>query len=335
MKAVDVERDIESLEPAAQQDYLDQVAAVAQSVSIAALEQAVADNDQSRILELLALGLLLNLTVRLRTTYTTGATKELAGIKIPGMRPELDMNGQEVNSFLSAQAIAIREQAALEQALAISVALTEGRAAGLGARSIALNLAGRLSKQTGRRVGGMIGVSGTAAEAIEKARLQLGSGDPAMLKAYLQRIARDRRFDGAVQAAILGGEPVPKEVLDKALGAYAEKLLAVQAQTIAQTAVAEAYNKGREEGWKQLTDRSNGLYTYIKTWRTRMDGKERRTHGAMNGQKVEKDQPFHSPSGAMLMFPCDSSLGAPLSERARCRCVAEYSLKKNVQAVQQ
>lgn len=54
---------------------------------------------------------------------------------------------------------------------------------------------------------------------------------------------------------------------------------------------------------------------------------------AMNGQTVAKDQPFVSPSGAMLMFPCDSSLGAPMKERARCRCVAEYSLKKNEQAV--
>lgn len=333
MKASEVEAEIERLEIEVQQAYLDQVAQTVRYVSISELEQAVEDNDEDRIAEILSLGLFALLVERLRAVYARGANKELVAVIIPGVRREIDMGHPDVTSFLANQADALREQAAREQAEAVRVVLSMGRGRGDTARTAALNLAGRMSKQTGRRTGGVVGLNGPAAEAVERSRDQLASGDPGQLRNYLTRVRRDPAFDAAVRESISTGKPIAQATIDRAAAAYARRLLSTYAEALAQTNTAEAYNKGREEGWKQLTARSNGMYTFAKKWKTTMDGRERNTHGAMNGQTVMAEQAFTSPSGAMLMFPGDTSLGAPLNERIRCRCVVEYSLRKTSQAV--
>lgn len=333
MKASEVESEIERLEVEAQQAYLDQVAQTVRYASISELEQAVSDNDESLIAQILALGLFGMMVERLRSTYARGASKELVGIIIPGVRREIDMSDPDVTSFLSSQAAALREHAEREQAEAVRTVLSFGRDRGDSPRTTALNLAGRMSKQTGRRTGGIVGLNGPSAEAVERSRDQLASGDPAQLRNYLTRVRRDPAFDAAVREAIATGKPIAQATIDRAAAAYARRLLGTYAEALAQTNTSEAYNKGREEGWKQLTARSNGLYTFAKAWRSMRDNKVRHTHAVMNGQVVMADQPFTSPSGAMLMFPCDTSLGAPLNERIRCRCVVEYSLRKTSQAV--
>ncbi|MCS4284414.1 hypothetical protein M2396_002710 [Pseudomonas sp. BIGb0278] len=333
MKASEVEDEIKRLEGEAKQAYLEQVAQTVRYISLAQLEQAVDDNDEDRIAEILSLGLLAVLLERLRAAYARGASKELVAIIIPVVRREIDMSDRSVSEFLSAQASALREQVARDQADAVRVVLSMGRDRGDSARTVALNLAGRLSRQTGRRTGGVVGLSGASAEAIERARDQLASGDPGNMRNYLTRVRRDPAFDAAVREAIEAGKSLAKTTIDRATTAYAQRLLSTYADALAQTNTAEAYNKGREEGWQQLTARSNGQYTFAKKWKTTMDGRERRTHGEMNGQTVMAGQAFISPAGAMLMFPCDTSLGAPLSERIRCRCVAEYTLRKTSQAV--
>lgn len=333
MKASEVEAEIKRLEGETKLAYLEQVAQTIRYISLAQLEQAVADNDEDRIAEIMSLGLLAVLLERLRAAYARGASKELVAIIIPGLRREIDMGERSVSDFLSTQAAALRDQVARDQMDAVRVVLSMGRDRGDSARTTALNLAGRLSRQTGRRTGGVVGLSGASAEAIERAREQLASGDPAQMRNYLTRVRRDPAFDAAVREAIDAGKPVARATIDRATKAYAQRLLSTYAEALAQTNTAEAYNKGREEGWQQLTARSNGRYTFAKKWKTTMDGRERNTHGAMNGQTVMAEQAFTSPSGAMLMFPCDTSLGAPLNERIRCRCVVEYSLRKTSQAV--
>ncbi|WP_313740471.1 hypothetical protein [Pseudomonas sp.] len=332
MKAAEVEGEIRKLEPEAQQAYLDQIEADVRSLSISQIEQAVADGDDSRVEELMALGLMALLLERLRGAFVSGATQEIKVIRIPGVRREFDVNDPDVNPFLSGQARALREQALRDQAEAIRVTIAAGRARGDSPRTTALNLAGRVSPQTGRRTGGVSGLTGPAAEAIERARDQLGSGLPGPMRDYLNRNLRDPAFDGAVRKAIEEERPVPAKIRRRAAARYSERLLQALAQALAETNVAEAYNRGRQEGWRQLTQRSNGLYSYRKTWRTKRDGKERPNHGAMNGQQVDAGQPFTSPSGAQLMYPCDPSLGAPMSERARCRCTSEYTLVRIMRA---
>ena len=326
MNASDAIQAIQGMEPAAQRAYLAQIASTIDAAALAEIEKAIADSDESRVVALLQIGLFAGLMELLRTAYVTGAKAEAKGIKATGVQKDLDVHAPDVSSFLSGQARSLLDQAAIDEARAVRAILQTGQASGQSARKTALDLIGRISKQTGKRSGGVVGLSGNFAESVANARTQLLSGNATEMKKYLLRARRDRRFDASVESAIRDGRPLKADDVNKIVGRYADRLLVTQAETIAQTYVAEAFNEGRDQAWRQIIERSKGRLTFTKKWKARMDGRERPTHGAMNGQTVQADQPFVSPRGAMLMFPCDSSLGAPLSERARCRCIAEYSM---------
>ena len=60
-----------------------------------------------------------------------------------------------------------------------------------------------------------------------------------------------------------------------------------------------------------------------KRWVTKMDLRVRKTHKITNGKLVDIDKPFVIGT-SRLMFPCDTSLGASMSEIANCRCVCKY-----------
>lgn len=61
----------------------------------------------------------------------------------------------------------------------------------------------------------------------------------------------------------------------------------------------------------------------FKTWKTFGDAKVRLSHKAANGQRVPLDMPF-TVGGYEMMFPNDSSLGAPAGEVVNCRCVLAF-----------
>ena len=60
-----------------------------------------------------------------------------------------------------------------------------------------------------------------------------------------------------------------------------------------------------------------------KRWKTFGDSKVRPSHANAGGQTVPIDKPF-TVGGYRMMFPGDSSLGAPASEIVNCRCSVEY-----------
>ncbi|MEE4652839.1 hypothetical protein V2K79_12215 [Pseudomonas alliivorans] len=326
MKAAEVIQAIEGLEPAAQRAYLAQIAQSLDSVSVAEVERAIELGDESAVVAAVQIGIFAALVEHLRTAYVKGAQTEAAGIKAKGISKELDFHAAGPAGFMAEQAGRLVTQASADQVVAVRAVMAYGSASGQSARKMALDLIGRISKQTGQRTGGVLGLSGGYAERVTLAKTQLLSGEKAMLRQYLLRVRRDRRFDPTVRAAIKSGKPLDEEAVNKIAGRYADRLLATQAEMVAQTFVAESFNEGRDQAWRQVVARSNGRLSFIKTWKSRGDGKVRYSHILMNGQQVDKDQPFISPRGALLMYPCDSSLGAPLSERARCRCTAEYSI---------
>lgn len=62
--------------------------------------------------------------------------------------------------------------------------------------------------------------------------------------------------------------------------------------------------------------------TPYKKWRSHHDGLTRFTHSEADEQIVPIDEPFVV-GGYLMMFPLDSSLGAPAEEIVNCRCVME------------
>lgn len=69
---------------------------------------------------------------------------------------------------------------------------------------------------------------------------------------------------------------------------------------------------------KRFVDLKKQGYRY-KQWHTIIDGRERATHAIANGQIVPIDQPFVV-GGYQMMFPRDTTYGAPPSEIVNCRC---------------
>jgi hypothetical protein len=200
--------------------------------------------------------------------------------------------------------------------------LAAGMARGASPRAVALDLVGRISRVTGSREGGLIGLSGPQREAVEAARAEIASGDPAGLRNYLTRKRRDRRFDKTVQTAIKQGGSIPADTARNMITRYTARLVQLRGEVIARTEGLPAIRAAKREAYQQLVDdgRIDGR-SIVRGWHTIRDGRERDTHGDMNGQRVRGlDQPFTSPSGARMRYPGDTSLGAPASETISCRC---------------
>lgn len=201
-------------------------------------------------------------------------------------------------------------------------------AEGRNPRATALDITGRINRATGRREGGILGLSSPQVDAVIRARAELLSGDPALMRNYLSRGRRDARFDRLVMKAIREGRPVSKADVDRIVGRYKDRLLALRGEMIARTETMTSLNAAREEGIRQLIDSGKVQRSQVrKIWRATGDARTRDSHAALNGAEAGIDEAFVSPlTGARLMFPMDASQGAPASEIIGCRCTYELKI---------
>lgn len=125
---------------------------------------------------------------------------------------------------------------------------------------------------------------------------------------------RNALDDGVSQG--MGIEELARTVLDEQLVGISLN----RARTIARTEVISATNRGAFESY-----RASGVVEK-KGWLNAHDERVRPAAGSRGTANhhydgvVELDQPFTLPSGAKLMHPGDTSLGAPLDEIINCRC---------------
>lgn len=214
-----------------------------------------------------------------------------------------------------------------DQRDAIRAALREGLEIGLNPRTTALDIVGRINRATGRREGGIVGLSGPQERHVASARRELLSGDPTQLANYLTRERRDRRFDAIVRRAIADEKPVAAADVSRITARYSDRLLELRGETIARTETIASVNAGQDEAMRQVIDTGRVRVDQItKTWIAASDPRTRDTHAAMNGQRVAFGAAFTSPSGAQLMYPGDQSLGAPASEIIQCRCTIRHAV---------
>lgn len=202
-----------------------------------------------------------------------------------------------------------------DQRTMIRAALTAGMIEGRNPRDVALDLVGRIDPATGKRAGGTLGLTAHQEEWARRYADQLARLDPAALTRQL----RDKRFDGTVRKAIEAGRPLTAEQIGKMATAYRNRALRYRAETIGRTEAMAALHQSQDEATQQAIDRGQINPAHVvEIWHATLDGRERDTHRAMNGQTVRRGQPFVSPSGARLRYPGDPR--APVSETANCRC---------------
>ena len=207
----------------------------------------------------------------------------------------------------------------------IAQTIRGGLEAGAGPLRTALDIGGRVVN--GTRQGGLVGLHSGQAGYVQNMRGELS--DPARMANYFTRTRRDKRFDGIVRRAIADGRPVAQVDIDRMAARYSDRLLALRGETIARTETLKALNAGRQEALDQLIENPNNdvrAEDVVRAWDSAGDARTRETHAAADLQDpVPQGQPFIV-GGYSLMYPGDTSLGAPAEEVINCRCYVDVRI---------
>lgn len=188
-----------------------------------------------------------------------------------------------------------------------------------------LDLVGRVSRVTGKREGGILGLTTPQEEAVRRAREELASDDPAGLRNYLTRKGRDRRFDRSITKAIREGKAVDPAIAEKALRGYTNGKLKARGETVGKEEAFTALEAGKEQAYIQAVDSGKVAESAVtKTWKHLANRPFRDQHKAISGQKVGLRASFVMPDGTMMKRPHDPD--APLRHKVGCHCQADYSI---------
>lgn len=326
----------DQMEPRIARAFLDAIEDMTTSANISALAAHIEAGNTEAIMRSLNLqaDMLAPLDRAITETFVQGGRYEIGRHSAPdpdGVGP-LVIRFDGRNPRAEAWALALSSKLIVEiledQREMARAVIQDGLARGMNPRQTALDLVGRMDPITKTRKGGFIGLTSQEAGYVTRARSQLTSGNPADLRAYLERTRRDKRFDHHVLRAIDSGEPIPASAVDRMVTRYKDRLLKTRGDRIARTETLTALNAGRKEGFDQLVEAAGIPRDRIKKiWRaTGDDGRTRETHLIMDEQERAKDEPFMTPDGFQMQFPGDVSLGAPPSETIQCRCWMEYKV---------
>lgn len=199
--------------------------------------------------------------------------------------------------------------------------LRAGMEAGQNPRTTALELVGRINRETGRREGGTIGLTSSQEEWVRGYARELRTNDPNSLT----RALRDRRFDPTIRKAIESGTPLTDAQINTMVRAYRNRALRYRAETIARTESLRSLHAGQDEALRQAIEQGVIDAKAVTTiWRSARDERVRDTHEQMDGQERAYGEDFLSPSGATLAYPGDPD--APASEVINCRCYREVKV---------
>lgn len=170
--------------------------------------------------------------------------------------------------------------------------------------------------ETAKRIQQNIGLTVKQSLAVDNYENLLRNGS----KQALDRALRDRRYDRTVGS----GKQLTEDQIQKMVDSYRQRYIRYRAEVISRTEAVNVTNLARYEALKQQVENASiPVQNVEREWRSVRDKRVRWSHDkhtGMDGQRVGLNDPFVSPSGALLMNPGDRSLGAGLEEVAQCRC---------------
>lgn len=318
------------LEPGVQKAFLQSVQGIKNDVVLADLVDALARRDLDAAVAILTKGAeyFAPLDRAIEAAYLQGGEwtfdelKALAKKQGSKVIARFDGRNPRAETWLRAESSTLVTRINDGQREAIRSVLRDGMVAGSNPRTTALDVVGRVSRATGRREGGIVGLTDQQMKWSQSALAELRSGDEAKMMRYFDRRARDRRFDRTVMRAIREGKPLDAETSRKIIGRYQDRLLKLRGDTIARTETLAALHESQNEGVRQMIDKGRlDEESVTRIWDSSgNDGRTRDNHLAMEGDEAGVGDVFTSPSGAMMKYPGDTSLGAPGSETINCRC---------------
>lgn len=320
--AKQIEKFLTSLEPAIARAFREAVEAMRSRANISQLEAAIAAMDYERAFA--AAGLRdyswVQVPEATRAAYAQAGAFTIASDVPKSFGLSFNINNPRARDWIAAHSSRFVTEVNLGQQRAIRAIITTGFEQGRNPRNVALDIVGRVSNQTGRRTGGVIGLHEQFAEFAINARDQLTNLDPG----YFARTRRDRRFDSVVRRAIDSGSPLTQSQIDVIVGSYENRLLQTRATNIARTEALTSLNEAADEALRQVVDEGLAPPDAIKKiWDATLDQRTRPTHAEANGQEVGMDEPFFV-GGYAMMHPGDEN--APPDETINCRCVVRHKV---------
>lgn len=327
---------IDALEPRLAKAFKESIADIRSNVALKRIVEALEKNDISAAIDAMNIDRAAYAPVQraISDAYAAGGATTVAAmprlLDRSGARVvvRFDVRNVRAENWLRDKSSTLVTNILDDQRSSLRTAIEAGYRRGDGPRKIALDLVGRVNRASGKREGGLIGITSQQAAFSQTARAELTSGDAALLRSYLERSRRDKRFDSIVLEAMKTGEPIPAGTADRMIAAYENRLLDLRSEMIARTETVEAVNAANLEAFSQGLEKTGYTTSAVtRVWRSAHDDRVRHTHAGMDGQEVQgMDAPFVSPSGAQLMYPGDTSLGAGPSETIGCRCSVEINL---------
>lgn len=337
---------LDQMEPEVRQAFLDAIDDITDETQVAALEEAIKTGNVEHALSILNLDPVVFSKVADTVSdvykYAAVLTAEAARATInpqTGVRVifRFNVRSPPAEEWLRVESSKLVVGLSNTARKTVRQTLSDGIAVGQNPRTTALDIVGRISKVTGRREGGTVGLTPQMQQYVQNAKLELLSGDPTMLANYLTRVRRDARFDAKVHRAIATGKPIPVDDVTKMIGRYSDSLLQLRGENIARTETLLSLHAGQAESIRQMIETGKVHEDdVVKIWRTNRDGRERRSHHILHGKKVAYPAYFISPeTGAKMLHPGDRAHGAFPEDVINCRCHAEYKIDYIGAAVRQ
>lgn len=326
---------LDQLAPQVQAAFLQSIARITSDVQLAALEDAIRRGDVDGALDILQVGAeyFAPLDRALREAYAEGGdftmdfVRDMARKQGARVNVYFDARNPRAEAYTAAQSSRLVVEITQDTREGLRQVLTATMERNTAPRTAALDVVGRLNRATGRREGGLVGLTSQQMEWADTAFSELVSGDPKALRNYLTRKARDRRFDRAVLRALRDEKPIPASEASRIVSRYRDRLLKYRGDTIARTELLGSLHHAQNEGLQQLVDNGTVRADQItRKWDSAEDSATRDSHRAMDGQTVGVNEPFTTGAGYRLMHPGDTSLGAPGAEVINCRCVSRPNI---------
>ncbi len=301
--------------------FFQAIQSIADDAIIAELERAVANGDAQSVVDLLGF----NPAALRPISRAFESIFERSGDWVNDDYPRLpnqpairfDMRNPRAEAWLRYRSSSLITNITEDARANVVNMLQAGMESGRNPRNTALDIVGRIDPTTGHRVGGVIGLSQQQEHWARSFRTDLEQLNPR----YFDKKLRDKRFDTIVRRALESGEPLTKAQIDKMVYRYRDNALRSRGENIGRTESLAALNAADLESHRQLVDRGLARQQDIKReWDSTGDRNVRNTHRSLDGQFVGLDEPFVSVSGARLMHPGDTSLGAGGQEIIGCRC---------------
>jgi len=187
-------------------------------------------------------------------------------------------------------------------------------------------LAGRVNRATGRREGGLIGLSSPQMETVVRIERAMREGDTAYMREYLGFANRDKRLDRTVMRAIREGRGLRPEEVERVTRLYSNKALKLRGDTIAILETHSALERAKRDAFQQQIDESKlDAADVTKIWRRTVSREPRQMHLAMVGTGVQFNEPFTLPDGIQCSGPFDPTL--PARHVVGCKCGLDYHIR--------